>query len=150
MVDPAVPIGAGLSTSGHVPGTHERGGHGARTGKATVYMRRRRRVSPDRAGDPMEAMGNLFDVAILIAVGFLVTALAAFGLQELVTAEDVTIVKDPGTAEMEIITKSEGKVERLQRTDEMAEGQGLPIGTVYRLEDGSTIWVPNDSAVETP
>lgn len=107
-------------------------------------MRRRRTLIPDHGGDPMEAMGNLFDVAILIGVGFLVVALAAFGLQELVSAEDVTIVKNPGASDMEIITKTDGQIERLQRTDELDEGRGYAIGTVFRLDDGSVIWVPGE------
>ena len=105
-----------------------------------AYMTRRRTLVPDRDGDPMEAVGNLFDVAMLIGIGFLVVALSSFGLKELLSAEDVTIVKDPGTTEMEVITKSEGKIERL--TDATAAGKGAAIGTVYRLEDGQVIWVP--------
>lgn len=117
------------------PHTHARAGRGP-------IQRRRRRLLPDRGGDPMESMGNLFDVAILIGVGFLIVSLSAFGLQELVSGEDVTIVKDPGTADMEIITKTEGEIERLTRTDDVAEGRGYAIGTVFRLDDGSVIWVP--------
>ena len=117
------------------PHTHARAGRGP-------IQRRRRRLLPDRGGDPMESMGNLFDVAILIGVGFLIVSLSAFGLQEIISSEDVTIVKDPGTADMEIITKTEGEIERLTRTDDVAEGRGYAIGTVFRLDDGSVIWVP--------
>jgi len=90
----------------------------------------------------MAEMGNLFDVAILIGVGFLVVALSGFGLRELISAEDVTIVKNPGAADMELITKTDGRIERLKATDTTAEGLGTEIGTVYRLQDGSVIWVP--------
>ena len=107
-------------------------------------MRRSRGRLSDSAGDPMESTGNLFDVAILIGVGFLIVALSGFGLKELLSSEDVTIVKNPGEDDMEIITKTAGHIERLERTDEMAEGRGYAIGTVYRLDDGSTIWVPQD------
>ena len=110
-------------------------------------MRRPRRLLPDRGGDPMEAMGNLFDVAVLIGVGFLIVSLTGFGLQELVSGDDVTIVKNPGAEDMEIITKQAGQIERLTRSEEIAEGRGYAIGTVYRLEDGSVIWVPLE---ETP
>jgi len=108
------------------------------------YMRRRRRTLADHGGDPMESTGNLFDVAILIGVGFLIVALSGFGLQELLSAEDVTIVKNPGENDMEIITKTAGRIERLQRTDEMGEGRGYAVGTVYRLEDGTMIWSPGE------
>lgn len=108
------------------------------------YMRRSRRRFADHAGDPMESTGNLFDVAILIGVGFLIVALSGFGLKELLSSEDVTIVKNPGEADMEIITKTAGRIERLERTEDMGEGRGYAVGTVYRLDDGSMIWVPQD------
>ena len=94
----------------------------------------------------MEAMGNLFDVAVLIGVGFLIVSLTGFGLQELVSGDDVTIVKNPGAEDMEIITKQAGTIERLTRTEDVGEGRGYAIGTVYRLEDGSVIWVPMEGA----
>jgi len=108
------------------------------------YMRRERRTFADRTGDPMESTGNLFDVAILIGVGFLIVALSGFGLQELLSAEDVTIVKNPGENDMEIITKTAGRIERLERTEDMGEGRGYAVGTVYRLEDGTMIWAPGE------
>jgi hypothetical protein len=107
-------------------------------------LERRSRLLPDRHGDPMESMGNLFDVAVLIGVGFLIVALSGFGLQELISAEDVTIVKNPGTAEMELIRKQGRDIERLKTTDQNAEGIGTAIGTVYRLEDGRVVWVPGE------
>lgn len=107
-------------------------------------MRRERRTFADRTGDPMESTGNLFDVAILIGVGFLIVALSGFGLQELLSAEDVTIVKNPGENDMEIITKTAGRIERLERTEDMGEGRGYAVGTVYRLEDGTMIWAPGE------
>jgi len=105
-------------------------------------MERHRARTPDRNGDPMDAVSNLFDVAMLIGIGFLMVALSSFGLKELVTTGDITIVKDPGTPQMEIITRKGDEIERLKTTPEEASGQGLPIGTVYRLENGQVVWVP--------
>lgn len=96
----------------------------------------------DTHHDPMEGMGNLFDVAILLGVGFMVVALSGFGLQEILSDEQVTIVKNPGTEQMEIITKQGSTIERLKSTDERAEGPGAAVGTVYRLRDGRMVWVP--------
>lgn len=107
-----------------------------------TFMERHRTRIPDRNGDPMDAVSNLFDVAMLIGIGFLMVALSSFGLKELVTTGDITIVKDPGTPEMEIITRTGDEIERLATTPEEASGQGLPIGTVYRLENGQVVWVP--------
>jgi hypothetical protein len=117
---------------------------GVGVGPRASYMRRGIDLLHDTSGDPLDAMGSLFDVAILIGVGFMIVALAGFGLKELVTAEDVTIVKAPGQADMEIITKQAGRIQKLKRTDELATGEGYAIGTVYRLEDGSVIWVQGE------
>ena len=61
------------------------------------YMRRRRVGTADRNGDPLDGIVNLFDVAIVLAVGFLVAALAAAGVTGLLTNENMTIVTNPGT-----------------------------------------------------
>jgi len=100
----------------------------------------------DAHGDPMEGMGNLFDVAILIGVGFMVVALSSFGLQEILSDDQVTIVKNPGTEGMEIITKQGADIQRLKATDEQAQGAGAAVGTVYRLRDGQLVWVPGGNA----
>lgn len=94
----------------------------------------------------MSMMGNLFDVATLIGVGFLIVAMTGFGLKEMLSGEDVTIVKNPGTRSMELITKTDGKIERLKATDKTAQGVGEEIGTVYRLEDGSVVWVQGEES----
>ena len=98
--------------------------------------------------DPLEATTNLFDVAMLIGVGFLIVALGSFGLSDLLTSRDMTIVKNPGEADMEIVVKTGDRVERLSATGEYAEGVGAPIGTVYELEDGTVVWVPEDGSLD--
>jgi hypothetical protein len=108
----------------------------------TLFQGRRRLLIPDRHGDPMESMGNLFDVAVLIGVGFMIMALSSFGLRELLQSKDLTIVKDPGGPNMEIVTRQAGKITRLKASDAEAQGQGKAIGTVYQLDNGDVIWVP--------
>ena len=49
-------------------------------GDGLRYMRRRRIGTADRNGDPLDGLVNLFDVALVLAVGFLVAALSAAGL----------------------------------------------------------------------
>jgi len=107
-------------------------------------LERKSRLVPDNHGDPMESMGNLFDVAMLIGVGFMIVAFTGFGLRELFTAEDVTIVKNPGAPNMELIQKQGKEITRLQATDQAASGLGTAIGTVYRLENGQVVWVPGE------
>lgn len=129
-----------------------RQGAGARprSGKAArgEYMRRRVTLVPDRNGDPMEALTNLFDVAMLIGLGMLVMALGSFGLGDLLASEDVTIVKDPGQEGMELIIKEDGRIERFSDADENAQGLGSAIGTVYRLDSGEVVWVPAEEGTD--
>jgi hypothetical protein len=91
----------------------------------------------------MSMMGNLFDIALLIGIGLLVMALSSFGLNDLLTKTDTTIVKNPGKPNMEIVTRKGGKITRLKQTGKQVEGPGTPVGTVYRLQTGEMIWVPN-------
>ena len=109
---------------------------------ALPFLGRHAMIIPDRHGDPMESMGNIFDVAILLAVGFLVVSLSSFGLSDLLGKGDVTIVKNPGTKGMELVTKKNGVISRMRTTTQQAEGIGAAIGTVYKLENGEIVWVP--------
>lgn len=97
----------------------------------------------DNGGDPMESLGNLFDIGVLIGVGLLVFALSGLGLNEMLSKDKLTIVKNPGTAQMEIITKQGGSIKRLRAGGNTAAGTGTPVGTVFQLGDGRMIWVPD-------
>jgi hypothetical protein len=114
----------------------------AQTGKATSYMSRKRLLLPDRNGDPMDSMGSIFNLAVLIGVGVMVMALTSIGLGDYFSNKTLTLVKNPGDPGMEIITKADNQVTRLKRTGSEAEGAGTVLGTVYKLQDGSIVWVP--------
>ena len=106
------------------------------------FMRRRHLLNPVHHEDPMATMGNLFDIAILMGVGLLIMALSSFGLSDLLSTDDTTIVKNPGKSNMEITTRQGGKITRLKQTGNKSEGPGTPVGTVYRLQSGEMVWVP--------
>lgn len=50
------------------------------SGRRLRYMGRRRIDRTDRNGDPLDGVVNLFDVAIVLAVAFLLAALTGIGL----------------------------------------------------------------------
>jgi len=52
--------------------------------------RRKRKTYLD--DDPLSSVANLFDVAMIFAIGLLVVSLTHFGVEELITQSDVTIV----------------------------------------------------------
>jgi hypothetical protein len=112
------------------------------------YMQRRRLDRVDRNGDPLDGVINLFDVAIVLAVGFLVAALAGLGISGILTSDDMTIVTDPGTDQMQVIVKQGDEITRLDvEAGTQMTGVGTLIGQFYRLADGTTVYVPAGTAV---
>jgi hypothetical protein len=107
------------------------------------YMRRRRVGTADRNGDPLDGIVNLWDVAIVLAVGFLVAALAAAGVTGLLTNKNMTIVTNPGTPQMQMIVKEGDKITKLDmQTGQTAAGSGTLLGSFYKLGDGTVVYVP--------
>jgi hypothetical protein len=118
------------------------------SGLRLSYMKRRRRDRHDRNGDPLDGVINLFDVAIVLAVGFLLAALTGLGMSDVLTGKDMTVVTNPGTDQMQVIVKSGDTIERLDlETGEQVSGVGTLIGSFYRLADGTTVYVPSSGTV---
>lgn len=114
------------------------------------YMKRRRVDRHDRNGDPLDGIINLFDVALVLAVGFLLAALTGLGMSDLLTGEDMTIVTNPGTDAMQVVVKSGDTIERLDlQQGEQVSGVGTLVGSFYRLADGTTVYVPATGSVPT-
>ena len=95
--------------------------------------------------DPMSVVGNLFDVAMVFAVALMVALVARFNMTEMFSKEDFTMVKNPGTEKMEIITKKGEKIEKYTPSEDDPSDQssrGKRVGTAYQLESGEIIYVP--------
>jgi len=112
-------------------------------GDGLRYMRRRRIGTADRNGDPLDGIVNLFNVALVLAVGFLVAALSAAGLSGLLTNQNMTIVTNPGTPQMQVIVKKGDQIEKLDMANgAQVQGLGTLIGSFYKLADGTVVYVP--------
>jgi hypothetical protein len=94
--------------------------------------------------DPMSTVANLFDVAMVFAVALMVALVARFNLSELFTKDDFTMVKNPGKADMEIITREAGQIKRYTPSEnqEQSGQRGRRVGIAYELENGEIIYVP--------
>ncbi|AZU03597.1 hypothetical protein X907_1059 [Glycocaulis alkaliphilus] len=95
--------------------------------------------------DPLSGLTNLFDLAMVFAVALLVALVQRLEISELLTERDVTIVKNPGTEQMEIIIKRGAEISTYSVTDLSEQGgeQGRRVGSAYELEDGTIIYVPD-------
>jgi hypothetical protein len=112
-------------------------------GDGLRYMRRRRVGTADRNGDPLDGLVNLFTVALVLAVGFLVAALSAAGLSGLLTSQNMTIVTNPGTPQMQVIVKVGGQIQKLDMANgAQVQGLGTLVGSFYKLADGTVVYVP--------
>ena len=107
-------------------------------GRTFVTPRARRRG--DRAGDPLEGLVNLFDLGIVLAVAFLLAALASLKLSSLLTSHDVTVVKK-GAKQDTVIVKEGEKVRTVKLAHARVAGKGEEIGRAYRLADGRVVIV---------
>ncbi len=114
------------------------------------FMRRRRIGTVDRNGDPLDGIVNLFDVAIVLAVGFLVAALSAAGISGLLTNKTMTIVTNPGTPEMQVIVKDGNTIKKLSMSSgTQVQGVGTLMGSFYKLADGTVVYVPAGTQAPT-
>jgi hypothetical protein len=117
------------------------------SGRRLRYMGRRRINRTDRNGDPLDGVVNLFDVAIILAVGFLLAALTGIGLTGILSSKNVTIVTNPGQSDMQVITKQGTQITKLSlKGGQQVSGVGTLIGQFYRLPNGTTVYVPSGSS----
>ncbi len=108
-------------------------------------MRRHRtRLHRSEENDPMSVVSNLFDVAMVFAVALMVALVSRYNMTEMFSQEDFTMVKNPGKADMEIITKKGNKINRYTPSEstDLASNKGRRVGIAYQLDNGDIIYVP--------
>jgi len=114
------------------------------SGRRLRYMGRRRIDRSDRNGDPLDGVVNLFDVAIVLSVAFMLAALTGIGLSGILSSKDLTVVTNPGQPDMQVITKKGDQITKLDlKAGQQVSGLGTLIGQFYRLPDGTTVYVPS-------
>jgi hypothetical protein len=96
-----------------------------------IQVRRSSERREDRAGDPFEGLVNLFELGVVLAVGFMLAALSALGVEERLSGRDDEAVE----------VRSEKRPKEVELTGRHHKGKGVPLGRAYRLEDGSTVVV---------
>lgn len=108
-----------------------------------LYSFKSRFSEQNHKEDPLSSVANLLDLMVVFAVGLMLAIVTYYGLPELLSKdEEVTLVKNPGSKNMEIIKKDAKKLERYRITRDQLSGEGQRIGTVYRLKDGEVVYVP--------
>jgi len=94
--------------------------------------------------DPMSGVANLFDLGLVFIVGLLIALFGAYHLEDLLSqTSELTIVKKSADGRIEIIEKKGKKINAVKMTRETAKGRGMRLGTAYKLENGSMIYIPD-------
>ena len=102
----------------------------------------RARTRPDRGGDPLDGLVNLFDLGIVLAVAFLLAALASIDLSPQ-ALERSRAAKARAPADAVVADRGQHAETIKLKPGQRIVGRGEPLGTVYRLRDGRTVIVRN-------
>lgn len=90
--------------------------------------------------DPVLSTINLIDV-FMVVIGMLMIAVVNNPMNPF-GSDNVTIIRNEGRPDMEIITKEGQKVTRFKASGASGEGDGEKAGTAFRMKDGTMVYVP--------
>lgn len=94
--------------------------------------------------DPMSGVANLFDLGLVFIVGLLMALFGAYHLEDLLSeTSELTLIKKSADGQIELIEKKGRKITAVKMTRETAKGRGERLGTAYKLENGSMIYIPD-------
>ena len=97
--------------------------------------------------DPMLGFANLFDVAMVLVVALVVAIEMYLRVPGLMDVEqDVTVVVQSPSGGMEIVTRKAKVLTRYRVSEDQARGEGVRLGTAYRLDSGEVVYVPEKDA----
>lgn len=99
-----------------------------------------RLLDEDESINPALSLVNLVDV-FLVLVAALLIAIAQNPMNPFLE-ENVTVIKNAGQPNMEMIIKNGEKVETYKSSGEIGSGEGVKAGTAYKLSDGSIVYIP--------
>ncbi len=105
-----------------------------------------RLLDEDEAANPALSVVNLVDV-FLVLVAALLIAIAQNPLNPF-NEDQVTVIKNAGSPDMEMIIKDGEKIETYKSQGEIGSGEGVKAGTAYRMADGSIVYVPEKKEAE--
>ncbi|MFH2000055.1 MAG: DUF2149 domain-containing protein [Planctomycetota bacterium] len=111
-----------------------------------THFENRSHLNANKHEDPLSGMANLFDVGMVFALALLIALITSFGLSELLSEEEVTIIKNPGRVNMEMIIKKGKELKKFRVSDEQLGGEGERLGICYQLKNGQMVYVPDQKA----
>ena len=99
-----------------------------------------RLLDEDESSNPILSVINLVDV-FLVLIAALLISIAQNPLNPF-SDETVTVIKNAGQPNMELVIKDGEKVETFKSSGEIGSGDGVKAGIAYKMPDGSIVYVP--------
>ena len=105
-------------------------------------------LDEDEGINPALSVVNLVDVFLVLVAALLITI--AQNPMNPFLAENVTVIKNAGQPNMQIIIKNGETIETYESSGEIGSGDGVKAGIAYTMADGSIVYVPtaNETATE--
>ena len=103
-----------------------------------------RLLDEDEELNPILSAVNLIDVFLVIIAALLISI--AQNPLNIFAEQDVTVVKNAGKPNMEVIVKEGKEIKQYKSTGEIGSGEGMRAGIAYKMADGSFIYVPEEGA----
>lgn len=101
-----------------------------------IEVGKRARVRADRAGEPLDGLVNMFDIGIVLAVAFLLAALQALNLTNVLTKSGVS------AASHTLLIKPNQRLEPIKPGSKRVAVKGSQsVGQVYQLPNGQLVLV---------
>ncbi len=100
------------------------------------------------ADDPILSVVNLIDVFLVIIAALLLAV--ANNPTNPFSHDNVTVIKNPGQPDMEIVVKDGKTLDRYKASGSIGQGEGAKAGVAYRMKDGSMVYVPEQGDVGKP
>ena len=104
-------------------------------------------LDEDEELNPIVSAVNLVDVFLVIIAALLI-AIAQNPLSPF-TAESVTVVKNAGEPNMEVIVKEGKEIKQYKSNGEIGSGEGMRAGVAYKMADGSFVYIPEKGETTT-
>ena len=99
-------------------------------------------LDEDEELNPITSAVNLVDVFLVIIAALLI-AIAQNPLSAF-SAENVTVIKNAGEPNMEVIVKQGKEIKEYKANGEIGSGEGTKAGVAYKMADGSMVYVPEE------
>ena len=97
-------------------------------------------LEDDESTNPMLAVVNLVDVFLVIIAALMISI--AQNPMNPFSNDNITVIKNEGKENMEIIIKKGKEIKKFQSAGEIGSGQGTKAGIAYKMKDGSMIYIP--------